>query len=152
MNTYYNDDNLRGFTLIELLAVIVVLAIVMLIGLNAVLPRLEKARKEAFAIEANGAIKSAEQYFSMGILNGTISLNGGTGCVTVAQLIESGDSTLDSGYEGKVQVTRSAEGKFTYTVYLKHKNGNFCVNGGADTIESEDVGNCSSTTDATFAC
>ena len=51
--------DLRGFTLIELLAVIVVLAIIMLIAVNAVLPQMEKARRSSFAIEANGAIQAA---------------------------------------------------------------------------------------------
>ena len=42
-----NNNNLRGFTLVELLAVIVVLAIVMLIALQAVLPAMERARRSS---------------------------------------------------------------------------------------------------------
>ena len=53
----------RGFTLVELLAVIVVLAIVMLIALQAVLPAMDSARRQTFAIEANGAIDAANTYF-----------------------------------------------------------------------------------------
>ena len=47
-----NIKNERGFTLIELLAVIVVLAIVLLMGAMAVIPRMNDARKQVFAIEA----------------------------------------------------------------------------------------------------
>ena len=107
-----NQNNVRGFTLIELLAVIVVLAIVMLIAVNAVLPKVEEARKRSFSVEVNGLIKSAQQYVITDVAtNGTViptisSLNPTGGkCYTVQQLVASGDSGLNaSKYKGKVLV------------------------------------------------
>ena len=51
--------NVSGFTLIELLAVIVVLAIVILMASMAIIPRMNEARKQVFAMEANEAINAA---------------------------------------------------------------------------------------------
>lgn len=107
-----NMKDLRGFTLIELLAVIVVLAIIMLIAVNAVLPQMEKARRSSFAIEANGAIEAAKSYFMNAALtgeNGLPTLSGETKCVTIDDLIIGGYSDLDLGtYKGKVQVTKGS--------------------------------------------
>ncbi len=52
----------NGFTLLELLAVIVVLAIIMLIGANAVLPMIETSRVGAFKSTATTVLSSAESY------------------------------------------------------------------------------------------
>ena len=41
-----NINNNHGFTLVELLAVIVVLAIVMLVAVQSVLPQMEKQEEE----------------------------------------------------------------------------------------------------------
>lgn len=55
-------NNKKGFTLVELLAVIVILAVVILIAVTAVIPRMNKAKKKAFADEALAYIKAAEEY------------------------------------------------------------------------------------------
>ena len=52
--------NQKGFTLVELLAVIVILAVIILIAINAVLPQMEKARKNSFADEVLSYAKAAE--------------------------------------------------------------------------------------------
>lgn len=52
--------NQKGFTLVELLAVIVILAVIILIAVNAVLPQMEKARKNSLADEALNYAKAAE--------------------------------------------------------------------------------------------
>lgn len=52
--------NKKGFTLVELLAVIVILAVIILIAINAVLPQMERARKNAFADEVMNYAKAAE--------------------------------------------------------------------------------------------
>lgn len=123
----------RGFTLIELLAVIVVLAIIILIAVNAVLPQMEKARKSTFAIEANGAIESAQTYFMAADLTGEAGLPVGEGtvsCVTIDDLIKSGDSDLDSDYEGKVIVKKGIgenKNQFYYYIWLRKKSSNFMV-------------------------
>lgn len=52
--------NKKGFTLVELLAVIVILAVIILVAINAVLPQMAKARKNAFADEIMNYAKAAE--------------------------------------------------------------------------------------------
>jgi len=56
--------NKKGFTLVELLAVIVVLAVVMLIATTAVVPMMNRARKNAFITEIQSLIKGAEAYYT----------------------------------------------------------------------------------------
>lgn len=55
--------NKKGFTLVELLAVIVILAVIILIAINAVLPQMERARKNAFADEVMNYAKAAESKY-----------------------------------------------------------------------------------------
>jgi len=55
--------NKKGFTLVELLAVIVVLAILILIAVTAVLPQIEKSRKNSFYDEALIYKREAEKAF-----------------------------------------------------------------------------------------
>ena len=66
-------NNKKGFTLVELLAVIVILAVVILIAVTAVLPRMEKARKNSFVDEALAYIKAAQE------ANVASQMNGGAG-------------------------------------------------------------------------
>lgn len=117
----------RGFTLIELLAVIVVLAIVMLIAVQAVLPSLDDARQQAFAIEANGLKQAAQQYYvTESFASGLVIKD--SHCVTVATLVDKGHSDLDkSKYKGKVVITKTDSGIFLYKVYLM--NDSYMVNG-----------------------
>lgn len=133
-----NTKNLRGFTLVELLAVIVVLAIVMLIAVQAVLPQMERARRQSFAIEANGAIDAAQTYFmSSSLTNGTgfPSSNGNIACVTIEQLYDGGYTELDkTGYSGKV-VVQKRNNIYIYYVFLE-KDKTWMVNGaGTDIAE-----------------
>lgn len=154
--------DLRGFTLIELLAVIVVLAIIMLIAVNAVLPQMDKARKSSFAIEANGAIQAAQTYFmSQNLTEGKGGLptnDGDSTCVTIADLIKSGDSDLDKDdYEGKVIVTKgTGEDKnlYFYQIWLHKKSSNIVAitNSDYDDIEGEDIKNGSEWKDEYNTC
>ena len=116
--------NRKGFTLVELLAVIVVLAIVMLIALQAVMPRMEEARKSVLAIEANSAIKSAQTYFTNQSLksntSGFPSVIGKTNCVTIEALIDGGYSELSkTSYSGKVLIKKETDTYYTYLIYLQ---------------------------------
>lgn len=128
MKTYKIDK--RGFTLIELLAVIVVLAIVMVIAVQAVLPQLETARRNSFAIEANGAIDSAQSYFMNSYLNTGKNLlpynDGDVKCITLANLRSSGISDLDGQYHGHVTVTKSGN---IYLYSLTMTNNAYSVSG-----------------------
>ena len=53
----------NGFTLVELLAVIVILAVVMLIGVTAVLPLMTRAQRNALASEGIGLIDTGKAAF-----------------------------------------------------------------------------------------
>ena len=121
--------DVRGFTLVELLAVIVVLAIIMLIAVNAVLPRMNSARKQAFAIEANALMEAAQTY----IVNTSLASAGeiNTRCVTVETLRTEGYSELSSSYTGKVEILKGTGSRYYYKVYLQ--NGQFMVIGNGST-------------------
>ena len=138
-----NTKNLRGFTLVELLAVIVVLAIVMLIAVQAVLPQMEKARRQSFAIEANVAIDAAQAYFMSSSLTGRSDFpanEGGTSCVEISTLYTGGYTELDQGYSGKVVVQKRGN-IFLYYVFLE-KDNTWMING---------AGTDQATNDSTFA-
>ncbi len=127
-------NSFRGFTLIELLAVIVVLAIIILIAVNAVLPQMDRARRNALAIEANSAIQSAQSYFTAGNLMGgdTLPVGDTPKCISISDLIKAGfyDADIET-YEGSVQVTRSGN-LFLYKVWI-HNDEYQIVGAGVDT-------------------
>ena len=142
----YRIKNLKGFTLVELLAVIVVLAIVMLIAVNAVLPQMERARRSSFAIEANGAIDAANSYFMNASLTtgatGFPTAPGGTACVTIEELRKGGYSDLSSEYEGSVKVTKhddSTSNLYFFQVWIKKGESMMVLGKGANSDLSENV-------------
>lgn len=123
-----NIKNERGFTLIELLAVIVVLAIVMLMGAMAVIPRMNDARKQAFALEANTAIQGVQQFLLTNELKASGSAkvfptNTTPICITIKELIEGGAVDFDSNYEGYVIVERASSTSNIYLYQVTMTNG-----------------------------
>ena len=122
----------RGFTLVELLAVIVVLAIVMLLAVQAVLPQMTIARKNSFAIEANGAIEAATSYVvTKALTENLIVPSDSKGlCVKVETLADGFYKADTSRYWGYVIITQKESGSNTnylYKVYLQ--NGQYMANG-----------------------
>ena len=114
-----NDKH--GFTLVELLAVIVVLAIVMLVAVQSVLPQMEKARRQTLALDAQTAIEAANTYFmnlSLSTGKGFPSANNGKNCVDINTLINTGYFSVKGDYYGKVVVEKSSN-NYLYTVYLR---------------------------------
>lgn len=119
-----NIKNTRGFTLVELLAVIVVLAIVMVIAVNAIMPQMSEARKNVFAIEVNGAIESAQTYFTNNNLKGggdTLPVSSGiVKCVTIETLYTEGVSELNpKNYSGRVVVKKEGN-NYIYAATLQN--------------------------------
>ncbi len=116
-------NNTNGFTLVELLAVIVVLAIVMVIAVNAVMPTLQDSKTNIFAIEANGAIESAQSYYMNGGATGNadrVLPTSGTRCVKIKTLVDEGLSDLDpTNYDGYVTVTKKDK-LYLYKVWIHH--------------------------------
>lgn len=131
----------RGFTLIELLAVIVVLAIIILIAVQAVLPQMDKARRNAFAIEANTAIQAAQAYFTAGDIMGGDTLPNDTTtqkCVPINVLVSNGFYDVDvSKYSGSVQVEKIGN-LFLYKVWI-HNNEYQILGDGSDGNNNKDV-------------
>ncbi len=140
--------NVSGFTLIELLAVIVVLAIVILMASMAIIPRMNEARKQVFAMEANEAINAASSYFMNGEVTGTGAsfpvTEGGAKCVTIAQLVANGDFK-GKDYEGAVKVEKHGN-SYLYTISMTNKKLQVVQKGvegsktdGSDTRKSVDI-------------
>jgi len=111
--------NKKGFTLVELLAVIVVLAVVMLIAVTAVVPMMNRSRKQSFITEGTTILNGAESYFVYHEMT-----SGDKTCVDVQDLI--GEYVEEKGkdeYDGTVTV--DASGK--YTLHLTNGNGYWLV-------------------------
>lgn len=140
-----NIKNTRGFTLVELLAVIVVLAIVMVIAVNAIMPQMAEARKNVFAIEVNGAIESAQTYFTNNNLKGkgdTLPVSSTVvKCVTIKTLYEEGVSELNpQKYIGRVVVKLASEGSKNYVYAATLQNGSLmAINQGFEGTYNKDV-------------
>jgi type IV pilus assembly protein PilA len=115
----------NGFTLVELLAVIVVLAIIMLIGVNSVLPMIENTRKDAFASTANQAVEAVRTKFLNDQLSDPKVASTGK-CYNIKDLITDGYLTkvkTDQYNEGTVVVSKIDANHYKYTVSL-HDNSN----------------------------
>lgn len=137
--------NERGFTLIELLAVIVVLAIVLLMGAMAVIPRMNDARKQVFALEANTAIQGASTFLMNNALKGSGAKVFPTSpdkpeCVSIQELITDGIVDFDSSYKGYIIVQKKASNSNVYLYRITMTNGSIVVfEKGVDSGENVDI-------------
>lgn len=116
----------NGFTLVELLAVIVILAVVVLIAMTAVVPQMEKARKNAFITEANKFLQGATNYYTDAqIKSSGSSMPAAGGCVSIQTLITGGyiDKKAGTNYHGYVNINASNPSSVTYSIILS--NGNY---------------------------
>ncbi len=119
--------NERGFTLIELLAVIVVLAIVLLMGAMAVIPRMNDARKQVFALEANTAIQGATTF----LMNNALKAGGKnfptsagqSECVSIKELMDDGIVDFNSNYKGYVIVQKKSNDNNIFLYQITMTNG-----------------------------
>lgn len=133
--------NRKGFTLVELLSVIVILAVVVLIATNAVVPMMGNAKKQVLATEANKFMEAAKTYY----VNKSAT---GTKCYTYNEIINSGlIEKNDEAYTGSFQIEEN-NGKYTYKIWLS--NGTNMVDGKSPSITSEDV--IDSSDDASTTC
>ena len=119
--------NKNGFTLVELLAVIVVLAVIMLLAVNAVLPQMNKARKNAFVTEAESVINAASSYYQTMILTGEDdNMTATGGCVSVEKLKGGYLEKNDTDFTGSVKIAiDQTTNVATYTIWLS--NGEFAI-------------------------
>lgn len=129
------SKNRNGFTLVELLAVIVILAVIILIASSNVLSQMDKARKNALAIEGNTLINSAKNAYQNGILEGSITT--GSACFSLEYLYKEGlfSKGAKDHYTGSVLVKPESSGKVvTYTYWIS--NGSYVVSGDTGTTGS----------------
>jgi prepilin-type N-terminal cleavage/methylation domain-containing protein len=125
--------NNNGFTLVELLAIIVVLAVIMLMAVQAVIPTLNKARMQSFALEAQTAIEATQTYLMNNSLLGSSDVSFPTTttpvCVTIKSLVDAGlfEAKNAGNYVGGIEVTKSGN-NYLYKVYLT--NGKYYIDGG----------------------
>ena len=116
--------NKKGFTLIELLAVIVILAIIIIIAMPSVLNSMEKARKRAFVIESNTAIRSAQSAYAES------TTAGDNWCISIEDLIDGGHYTkANTGYKGKVTIEFNSANPYKAIVTVWLTNGTFHIIG-----------------------
>lgn len=116
----------KGFTLVELLAVIVILAVIILIASSNVLSQMDKARRNALAIEGNTLVNSAKNAYQNGILENEITT--GEICFSLDTLYADGLFSKGSkdGYTGSVLVSPDSEGKIvTYKFWIS--NGSYAI-------------------------
>ena len=117
------EINRKGFTLIELLAVIIVLAVVTLLAVQAILPQVDKARKNAFVVEVNNAIEAAKQWYGIQVLEGT-----GQTCVSITTLKnEHYFEVSDTGYNGTVTVLIDSTTKVVTGYKISMTNGSYKI-------------------------
>ena len=160
------SNNKKGFTLIELLAVIVVLAIVLVLATSTVLPMLNRARHNAFAIEVNSAIDAASQAVSLiqiGSYDGTTAasadykrdVNSSTGTITYCfslkklldmQLLKKDATLIAAGatysaqankYQGTVTVTVPKSTTGNYTYHAEMTDGKLFVIKDGNAVEAD---------------
>ncbi len=117
--------NKKGFTLVELLAVIVVLAAVMLMAVNSVLPLIGEARTGAFASSANQTIDSVSTVILTDELRGSSNVQ----CYSIRYLVENGylskiesaNEAKTAGYDGIVVVDKgsaTSSSSYKYSIYM----------------------------------
>ncbi len=105
-------SNKKGFTLVELLAVIVILALLIIITANTVLPMMNKTKKSAMVTYAGRVVSNAlANYQADNLTSGT------SGAATKYYSIETIMGTAD--YFGCVEVTSDGKATPTLTVTVK---------------------------------
>ena len=117
------NKNNKGFTLVELLAVIVILAVIILIAVNAIIPQMNKARKNSFIDEVAVYVQAAEKAYVANQIDETT-------VVTCFPVAGSGDNVLngnyvkkaDTAYKGRIEL--DSDGNLS-KIYLT--NGKYYV-------------------------
>ena len=110
--------NKKGFTLVELLAVIVILALLIVITANTVLPMMNNSKESGLRVEAQRILNLASgEYQLKKMQNATVP------AFTVSQLLGSSEN-----YVGCVFVEESGN-EFIYTYEVYDKNNKMKITG-----------------------
>lgn len=118
-------NNKKGFTLVELLAVIVVLAIIMLIAVNSVLPLITDARKGAFESSVKIIFEGAENAFTKDMMLGGTEIKNKEKCYDISYLVTNGYITKitadNANYVGYVKISEQG-GIYDYKIVNNKDN------------------------------
>lgn len=117
-------NNNKGFTLVELLAVIVILAVIILIAVNAIIPQMNKARKNSFIDEVAVYAQAAEKAYVANQIDDTTLTCFTIGSGTTAANELNGEYVKKSSATYKGVVKLDAEGKLSS---ISLKNDKFAV-------------------------
>ena len=150
--------NKKGFTLVELLAVIVILAVIILIAINAVLPQMERARKNSFADEIMNYAKAAETKYVTESQEGDVEGDISAGiCYNLSELHGEYVTKNDDKYAGIVIIQkRSNSNIYDKYAYIKSSKYHFNNKVDSDTgalipvtkLSQKDISDGTSITDA----
>jgi len=99
--------NKKGFTLVELLAVIVILALLIVITANTVLPMMNKSKKNGMVVYAERVLNAASANFQADSITSTIDSKN----YSIGKLMG------ESNYYGCVKVTKSGD-TYTYNIAM----------------------------------
>ncbi|MBO4601182.1 MAG: prepilin-type N-terminal cleavage/methylation domain-containing protein [Bacilli bacterium] len=124
-----NKKNKYGFTLVELLAVIVILAVVILIAVTAVIPRMNKAKKNALVDEALVYLNAAKESLVFDVDDI------GSKCINISDLNENYVKKDSSDYNGVIKININND-NISYVINLT--DGKFYLTG-SDNLTSSDV-------------
>ena len=131
----------KGFTLVELLAVILILAMIMVIGVKAVMPIIVESKKKTLTAEGLSLLKTAKMAHEKEIGNDTTLMltDKSSYCFSLAWLKEHNYyDKEDNNYDGAVLVKYNAETKgYDYKFWIKNDEF-FIENGTSDNYEVQE--------------
>ena len=111
--------NKKGFTVVEILVVVVILAVVGLIIMMSVIPRIEQNAKESFVNDGKLYLQAATKYFSDTAISDE-SFSGG--CISIDELNKNDVGVIDKkNYSGYIIVNKSEENEVTYQIVITNK-------------------------------
>ncbi len=141
--------NKNGFTLVELLAVIVILALLIVVVANSVLPALNNSKQSALKTYAQRVIQAAKSNCMSAVM-----LNGGTldekNCGTSTSKLnhEKVMGVAATEYSVAINVTKSGD-KYSVTGCVGDKSGNVATIAGTNGNETVTVAASGTCADAT---
>ena len=108
----------KGFTIVELLVVIVILAVVGLIIMISVIPRIEKNAIDAFITDGKLYLQEANKYYASKKIDDKKTPE--SMCVSIKDLNKSGVKVSSNDYEGYINIS-AKDNKISYNIALSNK-------------------------------